>query len=90
VGASSYVSAKTEGASLRLCHLGKKFHDILQVMKLLTVFDVYDTQAAAVSSFQLWDLPGPPPAEHNAVIAEILSAKPFATVSSMPQLGMSS
>jgi hypothetical protein len=30
----------------------KKFHDIMQVTRLLTVFDVYDTQAAAVSSFQ--------------------------------------
>jgi anti-sigma B factor antagonist len=49
---AAHVSAKTEGASLRLCHLGEKFHDILQVTKLLTVFDVYDTQAAAVSSFQ--------------------------------------
>ena len=46
------VSAKTQGASVRLCHLGKKFHDVMQVTKLLTVFDVYDTQAAAVSSFQ--------------------------------------
>jgi anti-sigma B factor antagonist len=46
------VSAKTQGASVRLCHLGQKFHDILQVTKLVNVFDVYDTQAAAVSSFQ--------------------------------------
>lgn len=49
---AAHVSAKTQGASMRLCHLGEKFHDILQVTKLLTIFDVYDTQAAAVSSFQ--------------------------------------
>jgi anti-sigma B factor antagonist len=49
---AAHVSAKTQGASVRLSHLGQKFHDILQVTKLLTVFDVYDTQAAAVSSFQ--------------------------------------
>jgi anti-sigma B factor antagonist len=49
---AAHVSAKTQGASVRLCHLGQKFHDILQVTKLLTVFDVYDTQATAVSSFQ--------------------------------------
>jgi anti-sigma B factor antagonist len=49
---AAHVSAKTQGASVRLCHLGEKFHDILQVTKLLTVFDVYDTQAAAVSSFE--------------------------------------
>ena len=46
------ISAKTQGASVRLCHLGQKFHEIMQMTKLLTVFDVYDTQAAAVSSFQ--------------------------------------
>ena len=49
---SAHVSAKTQGASVRLCHLGQKFHEIMQMTKLLTVFDVYDTQAAAVSSFQ--------------------------------------
>jgi anti-sigma B factor antagonist len=49
---AAHVSAKTQGASLRLCHLGEKFHEIMQMTKLLTVFDVYDTEAAAVSSFQ--------------------------------------
>jgi anti-sigma B factor antagonist len=49
---AAHVSAKTQGASVRLCHLGEKFHEIMQMTKLLTVFDVYDTQAAAVSSFQ--------------------------------------
>jgi anti-sigma B factor antagonist len=48
---AAHLSAKTQGASMRLCHLGRKFHEILQITKLLTVFDVYDTQAAAVSSF---------------------------------------
>lgn len=49
---AAHISAKTQGASVRLCHLGQKFHDILEVNELLTVFDLYDTQAAAVSSFQ--------------------------------------
>ena len=48
---AAHVSAKTQGSSVRLCNLGQKFHDVLQVTRLLTVFDVYDTQAAAVSSF---------------------------------------
>jgi len=50
---AAHVSAKTQGASVRLCHLGQKFYEVMQVTKLLTVFDVYETQAAAVSSFQL-------------------------------------
>jgi anti-sigma B factor antagonist len=49
---AAHLSAKNQGASVRLCHLGKKFHEIMQMTKLLTVFDVYDTEAAAVSNFQ--------------------------------------
>jgi anti-sigma B factor antagonist len=45
-------SAKTNGAQLKLCHLGNKFKEVLQITKLLTVFDVYDTEAAAVASFK--------------------------------------
>ena len=49
---AAHVSAKTQGASVRLCNLGEKFHEVMQITRLLTVFDVYDTEAAAVSSFQ--------------------------------------
>ena len=48
---AAHISATTQGASVRLCHLGRKFHEVLQITKLLTVFDVYDTEVAAVSSF---------------------------------------
>jgi len=45
------VSSKTQGASVRLCSLGQKFREILQVTRLFTVFDVYDSEATAVNSF---------------------------------------
>jgi anti-sigma B factor antagonist len=48
---AAHVSAKTQGASVRLSNLGEKFHEILQVTRLLTIFDVYDSQATAISSF---------------------------------------
>ena len=48
---AAHVSSKTEGASVKLCALGQKFHEVLQLTRLLTVFDVYDTQAAAIASF---------------------------------------
>jgi anti-sigma B factor antagonist len=48
---AAHHSARTQGASLKLAHLGSKFQEILQVTKLLTVFEVHDTEAAAVSSF---------------------------------------
>jgi hypothetical protein len=31
--------------------LGNKFHDVLQLTRLLTVFSVFDTEAAAIKSF---------------------------------------
>ena len=46
-----HSSAKTQGASLKLCQLGTKFREVLQITKLLTVFDVYNTEAEAVRSF---------------------------------------
>ncbi len=48
---ASHHSAKSQGASLRLSNLGSKFQEVLQVTKLLTVFDVYDSEAAAVRSY---------------------------------------
>jgi anti-anti-sigma regulatory factor len=44
------VSAKTQGASLKLSNLGKKFSELLQLTRLLTVFEVSDTKAAAAAS----------------------------------------
>src|SRR5713101_2082313 len=48
---ASHHSAKTQGAALKLCHLGSKFQEVLQITKLLTVFDVYNKEAEAVGSF---------------------------------------
>ena len=48
---TSIHSAKKEGASLRFCHLNSKFRELLQITKLLTLFEVFDTEAAAVASF---------------------------------------
>jgi anti-sigma B factor antagonist len=47
---ASQVSAKTQGASLKLSNLGKKFSELLQLTRLLTVFEVSDTKAAAAAS----------------------------------------
>jgi anti-sigma B factor antagonist len=48
---AAHHSASTRGASVRLCHLGSKFQEVLQVTKLLTVFDVSDTEAEGIRSF---------------------------------------
>jgi anti-sigma B factor antagonist len=48
---ASYVSAKTQGASIRLSSLGNKFREIMQITRLFTIFDIYDSTAAAIDSF---------------------------------------
>ena len=48
---ASHSSARSQGAALKLAHLGSKFQEILQVTKLFTVFETYPTEAAAVASF---------------------------------------
>jgi anti-sigma B factor antagonist len=48
---SAHLSAKTQGASLRLCNLGRKFLEVLQMTKLATLLQVCSTEAAAVASF---------------------------------------
>jgi len=48
---SAYTTAKKQGGELRLLNLTKKIHDLLQITKLYTVFDVKDDEALAVESF---------------------------------------
>jgi anti-sigma B factor antagonist len=48
---ATFHSARSQGAMLKLANLGAKFKEVLQVTKLMTVFDTYDTEAAAVQSF---------------------------------------
>jgi anti-sigma B factor antagonist len=48
---AAHHSARSQGATLKLAHLGSKFQEILQVTKLITVFDVHGTEAEAVRSF---------------------------------------
>ena len=48
---AAHTSARAQGASLKLSHLGSKFQEILQVTKLFTVFEVYSTEAEAIASF---------------------------------------
>lgn len=49
---ASHHSARSQGAALKLSNLGSKFQEVLQVTRLLTVFDVFDSETAAVRSFK--------------------------------------
>jgi anti-sigma B factor antagonist len=48
---ATYHSARSQGAILKLANLGAKFKEVLQVTKLMTVFDTYDSEGTAVQSF---------------------------------------
>jgi anti-sigma B factor antagonist len=48
---SSYTSVSNQGGKLKLLNLQKKVHDLLQITKLYTVFEVHTDEAAAVRSF---------------------------------------
>jgi anti-sigma B factor antagonist len=45
---AAYSSAKSGGASLRLCNLGSRSNELLQITKLYTVFEVSETEADAL------------------------------------------
>jgi anti-sigma B factor antagonist len=45
---AAHSSAKSVGASLRLCNVGSRFNELLLVTKLYTVFEVSSTEAEAV------------------------------------------
>jgi anti-sigma B factor antagonist len=49
---SAYTTAKNQGAALKLLKLTKKVHDLLQLTKLYTVFDIFDDEAGAIASFK--------------------------------------
>ena len=48
---SAYTAVKNGGGELKLLNLTSKVRDLLVITKLVTVFDVKDNEAAAVSSF---------------------------------------
>ncbi len=49
---SAYTTVKNQGGELKLLNLTKKVHDLLQITKLYTVFDVRDDETTAVKAFR--------------------------------------
>ena len=48
---SALTTAKNQGGELKLLNVTKRVHDLLQITKLHTLFDVKNDEAAAVQSF---------------------------------------
>jgi anti-sigma B factor antagonist len=49
---SRYTTTKNTGGRLKLLNLPKKIKDLLMITKLLTVFEIYEDEQAALESFQ--------------------------------------
>jgi anti-sigma B factor antagonist len=48
---SAFTTVRNGGGELKLLNLTKKVHDLLQITKLYTVFDIKDDEANAIQSF---------------------------------------
>ena len=46
----AFTTAKNQAASLKLLKLTRQVHDLLQLTKLYTVFDIYADEASALAS----------------------------------------
>jgi anti-sigma B factor antagonist len=49
---SAYTTVKNASGELKLLHLTKRVHDILQITRLFTVFDVQSDETTAIRSFK--------------------------------------
>src|SRR5208337_4171620 len=49
---SAFTAVSNQGGQLKLLNLTKKVHDLLQITKLYTVFDIHDDEAKAIASFE--------------------------------------
>lgn len=49
---SAFTSVRNRGGELKLLKLTKRVHDVLQITKLYTVFDIADDEAVAIKSFK--------------------------------------
>ena len=47
----TYTTVSRQGGNLKLLNLTKRIEDLLSITKLLTVFDTYDSEQDAISSF---------------------------------------
>ena len=49
---AAYTTVRNAQGELKLVHLTRRVHDILQITRLYTVFDVQGDEASALRSFR--------------------------------------
>jgi anti-sigma B factor antagonist len=48
---AAYTTVTRQGGTIKVANLTKRVSDLLMITKVLTVFDVYESEAAALASF---------------------------------------
>jgi anti-sigma B factor antagonist len=48
----AYTTMRKRGAEIKLLNLTKRIHDLLDLTKLYTVFDVYEDETSAIRAFR--------------------------------------
>jgi anti-sigma B factor antagonist len=49
---ASYASARKIGGDIRLARVGRRANEVLQITKLVTLFEVFDKTENAIASFK--------------------------------------
>lgn len=64
---SSHITLNDNGGQIKLLHLTRRVRELMEITKLQTVFDIYESKAEALDSF---NYPAPKPEEHRPVLVE--------------------
>ena len=49
---STYITVNENGGQIKLLHLTETLRELMTTTKLLTIFDIYDTESEALDSFE--------------------------------------
>jgi len=64
---AAHVALSKSGGRIKLLHLTRRVRELMVITKLLTVFDAYENESAALDSFKTLDVNL---AEHTLVLAQ--------------------
>jgi anti-sigma B factor antagonist len=64
---SSHITLNENGGQFKLLHLTRRVRELMEITKLQTIFDIYESKAEALDSF---NYPAPKPEEHRPVLVE--------------------
>jgi anti-sigma B factor antagonist len=69
---SGHITLTNNGGQIKLLNLTERLRELMTITKLLTIFDVYEDESAAVDSFKVHDtvaVPTAPRGDVNSAIA---------------------